>query len=255
MCNIILQFMKDEVLLSKIWLDNSQSLIYLDLLRNWESSMIDISQRTKLNRPLLYKTIPYLEELWLVSRHIKWKRVKFMAESPEKLKNLFEKLSNKFFDTLPWLQEIFDSKDSKPTFQVLEGKLSIKYVFEDIVTTLWKWETYYRYSSRANFTDLYKLEKYKKLRDEKQIQRMVITSEKKAKWRNKKLDREVVYIPEGYDLFDQNVAKMIYKDKIAIIDYNTFSSVIIENKILARFEEKIFLTLYKFLRDLWNWVY
>ncbi len=52
MCNIILQFMKDEVLLSKIWLDNSQSLIYLDLLRNWESSMIDISQRTKLNRPL-----------------------------------------------------------------------------------------------------------------------------------------------------------------------------------------------------------
>lgn len=119
--------------------------------------------------------------------------------------------------------------------------------------TLWKWETYYRYSSRSNFWDFYTLTKYKEIRDQKQIQRMVITSEKRAINRTKKLDREVVYIPEWYELFDQNVAKMIYSDKVAIIDYNTFTSFIIENRILAKFEEKIFKTLFKFLSKL-EWI-
>ncbi len=43
---------------------------------------------------------------------------------------------------------------------------------------------------------------------------------------------------------------MIYANKVAIIDYNTLTSFIIENKILASFEEKIFKTLYKFLKKL-----
>ncbi|EKE26234.1 MAG: hypothetical protein ACD_4C00363G0001 [uncultured bacterium (gcode 4)] len=116
--------------------------------------------------------------------------------------------------------------------------------------TLKKGEIYYRYSSRSNFWDFHALENYKEIRDKKQIQRLVITSEKRAIWRAKKLDREVVYIPDWYELFDQNVAKMIYANKVAIIDYNTLTSFIIENKILASFEEKIFKTLYKFLKKL-----
>jgi hypothetical protein len=35
--------------------------------------------------------------------------------------------------------------------------------------------------------------------------------------------REVVAIPEGFDLFNDNITKLIYGDKVAIIDYNSLS--------------------------------
>lgn len=243
--------MKNTKILSKIWLSETESSIYLDLLQNWTSNIVEIATRTKLNRPLIYQKIPYLIETGLLSKTLKWKRNHYKAESPEYLKNLFDNLSKNFNSLIPELQELYDHRDILPTIQVIEGKKSIKQVFEDIVMTLNHWDVYYRYSSRSNFWDNFtNLSKYKEIRDKKQIQRMVITSEKRAKIRQKKLDREIVYIPAWYELFDQNIAKMIYGNKIAIIDYNTFTAFIIENKILASFEEKIFNTLYKFLKKL-----
>ena len=92
-------------------------------------------------------------------------------------------------------------------------------------------------------------EKYKKIRDEKEIQRCIITSQelKKAKEIEHKLNREIRAVPKNYDLFDDNIGKIIYGNKVAIIDYNTSTSFIIENKKFAEFEKKIFLLLYRYL--------
>ncbi|MDD2487797.1 MAG: helix-turn-helix domain-containing protein [Candidatus Gracilibacteria bacterium] len=243
--------MKSTKILSKIGLSETESAIYLDLLKNGASNIVEISMRVKFNRPLIYKTIPYLIETGLVSKIVKGKRSHYKAESPEYLKGIFERHSNDFLNLIPDLQEIYETGDkNRPTITVLEGKKSIKFVFEDIVTTLNKGDTYYRYSSRSNFGDFLMLGKYKEIRDKKQINRLVITSEKRAIGRSKKIDRDVVFIPKGFELFDQNVAKMIYANKVAIIDYNTYTSFIIENMILAKFEEKIFKTLFKFLKNM-----
>lgn len=84
---------------------------------------------------------------------------------------------------------------------------------------------------------------------QKEIQRCVITSETLAKTKRPRLERDIVTIPKHFDLFDDNVSKMIYGDKLAIIDYNTEMALIIENPLLARFEEKIFRFLFKFLKE------
>jgi len=84
---------------------------------------------------------------------------------------------------------------------------------------------------------------------EKEIQRCVITSETLAKTKRPRLEREIVTIPKHFDLFEDNISKMIYGDKIAIIDYNTETVLIVENPMLARFEEKIFKFLFKFLKE------
>jgi len=90
-------------------------------------------------------------------------------------------------------------------------------------------------------------ESYKRKRDLKEIQRMVITSDElkklKEKW-VKKLNRELVAIPKLYDLFEDNIAN----DKVAIIDYETHTSFIIQNQKFADFEKKIFKLLFKYLR-------
>jgi hypothetical protein len=58
-----------------------------------------------------------------------------------------------------------------------------------------------------------------------------------------------VSIPKLYDLFEDNISKIIYANKVAIIDYDTETSFIIENKKLADFEKKIFKLLFKYLRN------
>ena len=77
---------------------------------------------------------------------------------------------------------------------------------------------------------------------------MVITSEGVAKTKRPRLERESVTIPAGFDLFDDNITKMIYADKVAIIDYNTDMAFIVESPVFATFERKLFQLLFRFLK-------
>ena len=150
------------------------------------------------------------------------------------------------------MKDTYSKKMSIPQLRTFYTRKAMKHIFHDIVDTLQPGETYYRYSSRKeDYLRGFLSNEYKTLRDEKQIQRMVITSQelKQAKEaKEKKLNREIVSIPKTYDLFEDNVSKMIYANKIAVIDYNTDTSFIIENQKLATFEKKIFKLLFKYLR-------
>lgn len=216
------------------------------------SNIVEISNRTGLHRPLIYKTIPYLVESWLVSRVLRWKRNYYKAESPEHLKKLFLSLTQRFDGIMPELEDLYNTWNKNPTIQILNWRKGVRQVFEDVIISLNKWDTYYRYSSRSNFNQSFLPSGYREMRDKKQIQRMVITSEKLEKQKSRKLEREIVSVPAWFDLFDDNIVKIIYADKIAIIDYNSFTSFIVQNKILAKFEEKLFRIIYKFLKWLWN---
>jgi hypothetical protein len=58
----------------------------------------------------------------------------------------------------------------------------------------------------------------------------------------------MVVIPKNFDLFEDNVSKIIYKNKVAIVDYNSLSGFIIENRLFAKFEEKLFKLLFKLMK-------
>jgi len=77
---------------------------------------------------------------------------------------------------------------------------------------------------------------------------MVITNDYLNSLKEKKLEKEVVIIPRKIDIFEDNITKIIYANKVAIIDYNTEECFIIESKIFADFEKKLFKLLFKFLR-------
>jgi len=62
----------------------------------------------------------------------------------------------------------------------------------------------------------------------------------------------VVVIPKKIDLFEDNITKIIYANKVAIIDYNTNESFIIESEIFAVFEKKLFKMLFKFIKSTQN---
>lgn len=240
--------MKYENILSKIWLSREESTIYMDLLENNESSIVDISNRTHINRPALYKIIPALIETGLVANVIKWKRKVFKAESPNNLKKLFDNLSNSFTNILPDLKEMHDSNNSKPNIRFFEWTKWLKVIFEDILFTLKTWDVYYRYSARNIFDKRYFPTDYNKIIDDRWIYRYLITSEKLASTKIPKARREMVIIPKNFDLFEDNISKIIYKNKVAIVDYNSLSGFIIENQLFAKFEEKLFKLLFKLMK-------
>ena len=241
-----------EKILERLWLSKDESRIYMCLINNPKQSITDLSNNLSLNRPLLYKLLPNMEEMWLIWELLIWKRKYYIAENPEVLKSYFNKVKDDFDLLLPQIKEDFWNNFSKPIFKHLRWKSGIKNIFMDIANTLNTWDVFYRYSSRNNIkkTSIAKSEylKYSKIRDEKKLERMVITNDYLNKIKENKLEKEVVIIPVEYDMFEDNITKIIYANKVAIIDNNSEECFIIESNIFSNFERKLFKLLFKFLR-------
>jgi sugar-specific transcriptional regulator TrmB len=238
--------METKEILQKIGLSEDESAVYLALLRFGALSISQLSEKTKLYRPSVYKAIPSLEEKGLAHSTKKGKRKLYMATSPEKLSSLLSSLGNDLSRALPDMLAEFNKKEKRPFVIFLDGVAGIRRVYDDIVTTLKKGDTFYRYSSSRSpkKRDYYVSRDYPKKRDEKQLERYVITSEGAGKLKKPKFEKSVKTVPKSFDLFEYDITQIIYADKIAFVDYNTETAIIIENPVIAQFQQKIFKLLF-----------
>ncbi len=239
--------MSTEKLFEKIGLALGESAVYLALLELGPSSVSDISLRAKMHRPAVYRTLLLLKERGLVSVVARGKRKLYAPASPEKLRDTLAETESSLNETLPELLAAFGSRKNRPSLTYLEGRKGIIAVFRDIVTTLKKGDVFYRYSSskQPRKADYYIPHNYVKLRDEKQLERFVITNDRSRDRKKPKLEKAVRIVPKDYDLFEYDITQLIYADKIAFVDYNTETAIIIENKIIAEFQKKIFKLLFQ----------
>jgi len=142
-------------------------------------------------------------------------------------------------------------KEKRPLIKFLEGRKAITFVLNDLVRILKKDDIFYRYSSAkdARKNEKYLPHDYRKIRDQKQLQRFVIANENSMIGKKPRLERAVKFVPQNYGLFDYDITQIIYGDKVAFLDYNTETALIIENSIIAEFQKKIFKLLYDKLPD------
>lgn len=239
-------------ILQNLGLSENESKIYISLLETWSHNISEIAEVSWCNRVQVYAAIKRLSESRLVWESVKWKRKYYFAENPENLENIFYEQKLSFQNTISSLKQKYEKKIHKPELRTFYTREAMKHIFYDVVKTLPKWWEYYRYSSRKHDNMRgFMSNDYKQLRDNKEIQRMVITSDELKKLKEdseKKLNREIVAIPKAFDLFEDNISKIIYANKVAVIDYESETSFIIENKKFADFEKKIFKLLFKYLR-------
>lgn len=238
--------MHDISSLQALGLTEKQAKIYSGLIHSGASTVSTIAKVTGLHRPTIYATIPSLQEKGLVSGVIRGKLRYFVAESPEKLDRILTDTTEKLGATIKELAIVFSTQSTRPIFKFFEGKKGIQHIFLDIVVSLKKDETYYRYSSTDDQVkgDRYLPLDYKKIRDNKRLQRMVIASGTRKQTEKASLDRAAKYIPQGFDLFSYDVTLLIYGSKIAFVDYNSETGVIIENAKIAEFQRKLFLLMW-----------
>lgn len=240
--------MNQAKLLEKIGLNKNESIIYLALLDLGPSNITTISEKTAIHRPLVYKALPGLLEKKLISQTQKDKTIMYMAEAPNRLESIFDDLKYQFFELLPDLEDSYATNNKKPKIKFMEGKDGTKRVFDDVVRSLKTGDTFYRYSSNVDGNekrDKYVPRTYKQIRDKKKLERLVITNEQTSKNKEKRIDRFIKIMPEDFGKFDYNITQIIYGDRVAFIDYNSETALVIESKVIADFQEHLFKMLYK----------
>lgn len=239
--------MNIQKLLRHLGLEGHTGNIYLALLETGPETVAGIARKAKIERPLVYHALPELLAKGLIAKAPKGKRTYYSALSPAKLGLMFDELGLELRRSLPILEERFAKSGDRPHVTYLEGRQGIVAVYEDIIATLPSGGVFYRYSSAKEVRnkEYYVPKNYVARRDAKKLERYVITNKESAARKSRRAERAMKVIPPGSDLFAYNITELIYGPKIAFVDYNTETAVIIENPVIAQFQERLFKLLYQ----------
>jgi sugar-specific transcriptional regulator TrmB len=235
------------ILLEEIGIVKIEKAVYCTLYAGGPLSVTDIARKTRKYRPQIYEALHVLKERGLVSEAKKGMRTIYVAAPPSRLREIAEEFLGTLERALPDLETSYRAGKDKPRITILEGRVGVTSVFADLIESQKKGETFFRYSSEKDLdrTNTYLPHDYRKKRDAKSLERFVITAPRIGRGKKVRMERAMKYIPEGYDLFDQDVIELIYADKVAFIDLNTETSFIIESAKLADFHKKLFRVLYQ----------
>lgn len=118
-----------EKYLQDIGLNEKESVLYLSLLAVDNSSVLDLSKKTGLNRSTTYVILEALAKKGLVSETTIGKKTHYQAEPPERLetyveqrKILLEEQAKKLKDIIPQIKSVQREGGEKPVVQYFEGK-------------------------------------------------------------------------------------------------------------------------------------
>ncbi|MCF7865476.1 MAG: helix-turn-helix domain-containing protein [Candidatus Pacebacteria bacterium] len=229
--------------LKQLGLTDAEIKVYTSLLSIEESLIVDITKTTDLYRPAVYKAIEGLKEKGLIRISSKGKRQTYTAEAPDRLEILFKNFEQTFFNNIEDLHQTYETSKTKLNVSMAEGEDAITDAYSDVIHSLNKGETYYRYSSLHNFLKKKYIPKdYEYLRDKKGLERLIITGKKTP--HQKLLGRSIKIIPPEFDLFQDEINVILYKDKVAIIDYPSKTTMTIKHAKFAEFQKKLFKLLY-----------
>lgn len=118
-----------EKYLQEIGLNEKEAAIYLALLEVDNASVIEISQKTKINRSTVYFVLEGLMKKGLVTETQIGKKVHYQAESPERLetfverqKIVFEEQSKRLSDIIPQIKSMQREQGQRPVLKYFDGR-------------------------------------------------------------------------------------------------------------------------------------
>lgn len=234
-------------ILTKIGLSPIEAKIYQTLITQGALSVAAIAQKTNLYRPQVYKYLPILINKDLVSESRHGQRKVYLAQSPRQLEKIAENIKIEVQGKIPALLQMYNSSELKPSVSYFEGEHGIRHIYEDLIATCKKGDIFYRYESPRNYKALRKYipdEYRERFRDRGEVERLIITNEITNEQKRQRLGRLIKVVPRKYDLFDYDIAQLIYGNKVAFIDFRSETATLIESPIFAEFQRKIFKLLF-----------
>ena len=248
----------DILVLKKLGLTDKDAKVYVKLIEHGPISVRALAQLSDLNRGTTYDILKSLQRKGLVSYFHHDTKQNFVAEDPLRLIKLIKdreeeliEVKNKIDDIIPELKSLQAQGDNKPVTKYYEGKEGIRFILDDVLTTMKESDAneYYIYSAPGVREDIYAAypDFIKKRIKYKLIVKTISLSEggdtyglDERKWLPKSQISnkvETTYI-------------LIYGNKCAFISRDSSHKpvgVIIENKMIYETQKIIFDQLWKFL--------
>lgn len=125
--------------LKQIGLNEKESKVYIELLQAGDSLVSEISEKTKINRSLLYTVLSDLANKGIVTYIIKNNVRYYRAAEPNKILSLLREKEKIFESILPDLIELHRPRTKKPVIEVLEGKEGIRTILNDLLKIKQEW--------------------------------------------------------------------------------------------------------------------
>lgn len=226
--------------LENIWLNSNQAKVYLVVLENGTSIISDIAKKALIKRTSCINYVQDLLELWYLSKSIIWKRIAYVAESPENILNTFEIKRQKFKKNLPELNNLFLNSSNHANVFYFEWLPSIRKEyhrissgFKPIITFFSMW----RYLKVLDVDDMNKfiwniMKNQNTIRDlvEDEEETRIIMKKRKFSWKSMK------YLPKTFLV---NIDLIIQWDVVTMISFKKKMWVTIENKEIADFHRNL----------------
>ena len=221
-----------EEVLQESGLNEKESKIYLELLKEKACSASKLAKLTKINRTTVYLELETLMRKGLVSYVIKNSKRYYQAASPKKLIEILDTKKKKLQSVLPDLKNLHRSVESFKT-EIFEGKEGIKTFYQDILNSNTK--EILAFGVTGNAFEILKFEfpHFVKKYEKANITARYLANESSKKLLNllPKGKVKIKYLPKKYS---SEITTIIYSNKIAIqslIKENIFVIIIKDKKM------------------------
>lgn len=235
-----------ELIFRRIGLAKHAHSVYETLRKEGPLLAAEIARSAGIHRPAVYAGLEDLIRNRFVVSVTTGKRIRYRAMNPGRILKKFSEISMEVTKTV---LEALPQKEasSLDNIRFLSGQDGIRATFDDVIDHTPRGETFYRYTSEKDLgtVNSYLSSDYRTRRDQKRLERLVISNPKSGLQKRSRLERFVKYILPKDTLFEQNIIQVIYGERVAFIDLNTEQCIIIENRALADFQKIIFQQLYR----------
>jgi sugar-specific transcriptional regulator TrmB len=228
---------------------NLQSQIYETLLRKGDLNINELAKTTGKYRPAIYSALPKLISSALVTEVKKGKRKYYHSLLPTALLGVIRNTKSELLRSIDEINRHLKERINRPKLTVFDGKEGIRSLFEYLISSAAAKDTIYRFESPRDYIrakKYYPALYWKRAGAKGDLNKFVLTNPETDERRHKNLNRfsKAVPINKG---FDYNITQLVLQDKVAFIDYDTNTALLMENKRFAEFQRTIFKLLYEFL--------
>lgn len=239
----------DKDILIKAGLAGNEAKVYLALLKLGSASVTEISQKSSVERTLVYGVIKKLIEKGLVSSIVKINKKYFEPANPQKILDLIKEKEKIIEDALPELKGLYKSADKKQEVHHFKGKEGAKTILEELLKSGKEWLIFGTTGKTKEILSYY-LPQFHRKRIEKKIMFKAIYSEE-SKERAEEVKKlkftEVKILPKEY-MTPTHIS--IVGDKVGIILWSEQPlGILIENKEIAESFKNYFKLLWKIAKN------
>ena len=221
--------------LSRFGFKKNEAIIYLAALETGLTSPPQLAQTTNVPRTTVNLVLKQLVERGFMGKTLIKKRVRYLAEPPDKVLHQLKELIKQGEEILPELEARYNKNEHKPRIVFYEGKNAVQKVYDDTLATkpveILEWNTDAYFAGKQDVDRQY-IDKRTRLGIKA---KRIAGSGSKWDTHHRRYDRgelaETIIVPR--DIFWPEIEVNIYANKIAFLNYAENLSVIIESRAIA----------------------